>query len=137
MFPPGTIHVVYTEKDSVFCGGYFLTPCVMSQFLRVLGQIELDPSRTNNEKNVDFFQFLENFIGETLQTSKPELSKRQLNKFVVTLENYLELELPVEVEDDNEEEHFQRRQAFIEKVVEENWVKKLKDKVISMSWDIK
>lgn len=61
----------------------------MSQFLRVLGQIELDPSRTNDEKNVDFFQFLENFIGETLQTSKPELSKRQLNKFVFTLENYL------------------------------------------------
>lgn len=86
IFPPGTIHVLYTEEDSVFCGGNFLTPRIMSQFLRVLGQIEVDPSRTNDEKNVDFFQFLENFIGETLKTSKPELTKRKLNKFVVTLE---------------------------------------------------
>lgn len=88
----------------------------MSQFLRVLGQIEVDPSRTTDEKNVDFFPVLENFIGETLKTSKPELTKRQLNKFVVTLENYLELKLAKRPEVRSEEEHLKRRQAFVTKV---------------------
>lgn len=83
--------------------------------LQVLGQIELDPSRTNGGKNVDFFQFLENFIGETLKTPKPKLSKRQLNKFVVTLENYLELELPGQQEDDSEEGASQEATSFCNK----------------------
>ena len=62
----------------------------------------------NDEKNVDFFQFLENFIGETLKTLKSELTKRQFNKFVVTLENYLKLKLPVQTEDDGKEEYIQK-----------------------------
>lgn len=88
----------------------------------------------NDEKNVDFFQFLENFFGETLKTSKPELSKRQLNKFVVTLKNYLELKLPVQAEDDSEKRLLKRRQAFVAKVEKIEWMEKLRDKVKSMSW---
>lgn len=64
----------------------------MSQFIRALDQIGQDPSRINNEKNVDFFQFLENFMRETLKTSKPESSKWQVNEFVVTLEKLLGVE---------------------------------------------
>ncbi|MCJ1349757.1 hypothetical protein MMC31_007998, partial [Peltigera leucophlebia] len=41
VFPPGKIHVVYTEEDSIFCGGHFLTLRITSQFLRVLGQCNL------------------------------------------------------------------------------------------------
>ena len=74
MFRPGTIHAVYTGEDSVFCGGHFLTPQIMNRFLRVLGQTELDLSRTNDSKGVDFFQILEilclNLWGRQLQTSQ-------------------------------------------------------------------
>lgn len=50
MFPPGTIHAVYTEEDSVFCGEHFIIPQIMNPFLRVLGQTELDLSRTNDSR---------------------------------------------------------------------------------------
>ena len=59
---PGTIRGVYTGEVSVFCGGHFLTPQIMNRFLRVLRQTELNLSRTNDSKGVDFFQILKNFI---------------------------------------------------------------------------
>lgn len=38
----------------------------MHQFLKVLGQTEMDPNLTNDSKAVDFFYILENFMHETV-----------------------------------------------------------------------
>ena len=46
----------------------------MDRFVRVLGQTELDPTRTctNDLKGVDFFRILENFILETIKVGSPK-----------------------------------------------------------------
>jgi hypothetical protein len=75
VFPPGTIHAVWTDEDSIFCGGHFLVPQVMDRFVDVLRQIELNPSRTNDVMGVDFFRLLENFILEALDSSSVGLTR--------------------------------------------------------------
>ncbi len=134
MFPPGTINAVYTEEDSVFCGGHFLTPQIMNRFLRVLGQTELDLSRTNDSKSVDFFQILENFILESLGASTPDLTRAQLHKYVLALENYLQLTIPAKSSNWDDQAHLNRRVKFEKKAEKEKWVAKLKEKVLSIDW---
>lgn len=136
VFPPGTIHAVYTEKDSVFCGGHFLTPQIMNRFLRVLGQTESDLSRTNDSKGVDFFQILENFMIESLGSSTPELTRSQLHKYVLALENYLQLTPPAKSSNWDEQAHLNRRVNFQKKAEQKKWVAKLKEKAHSMGWYI-
>ncbi len=134
VFPSGTIDAVYTKEDSVFCGGYFLTPQIMNRFLRVLGQTELDLSRTIDSKSVDFFQILENFILESLGTSTPDLTRTQLHKYLLTLENYLQLTIPAKSSNWDDQAHLNRRVKFEKKAKKEKWVAKLKEKVLSMDW---
>ncbi len=94
VFLLGTIHAVYKDEDSVFCGGHFLIPQIMNRFSRVLRQKELDFSRTNDSKSVDFFQILENFILESLGLSTSELTRAQLHEYLLAIENYLQLTIP-------------------------------------------
>ncbi len=94
VFPPGTINAVYTEEDSVFYGGHFVTPQIINRFLRVLGQTKLDLSRLNDSKSVDFFQILENFLLESLGASTPDLTRAQFHKYLLALENFLRLTIP-------------------------------------------
>ena len=135
MFPPGTIHTVYTEEDSVFCGGHFLTPQVMDRFLEVLGQKELDPSRTKDLKILDLFQRLENFIKEALSLSLPGLTKTQLHQFVLNLEKYILLEPQLRSEDWTENAHMERRQVFLKRLRKKGWMAGLNRKLESMSWE--
>lgn len=84
----------------------------------VLGQTELDPSRTNDLKGVDFFRILENFIRETLESSSPGLTKAQLRRFVLVLEQYLALKMDVQSrpKHDAESDHMKRRKQFLNKL---------------------
>lgn len=134
MFPPSTIHVVYTEEDSVFFGGHFLIPQIMNRFLRVLGQTELDLSRTNDSKGVDFFPILEIFMLETLGASTLDLTRVQLHKYVLALENCLELAPPTKSSNRDEQAHLDRRVKFEKMAKQEKWVAKLKEKVLGMDW---
>lgn len=136
LFPPGTIHGVFTEEDAVFCGGHFLNPQVMDRFVDMLGQIELDPSRTNGLKGVDFFRILENFIGEALDPSWAGLTRAQLRRFVLVLEKYTGLRFKAHGRsgDHGESEHMERRKEFLNKLRKRRWVSQLNDKVSSMSW---
>ena len=136
LFPPGTVHAVYTEKDSVCCGGHFLTPQVMDRFVSVLGQIELDPSRTNDLKGVDFFRILENFIREALNSSSGGVTRSQLYRFVLELEKYtgLKVEAHKRLRDRAENEHIKRRNQFLTTLQKKRWVQQLNDKLSSMSW---
>lgn len=134
-FPPGTGYVVYTEEDSVFCGGHFLTPSIMDRFLRVLGQLELHSNRSNDTKSVDLFQILENFIVETLFSSSLDLSRPQLLRFILALEDYLKLKPTARSQSRDDQEHLKKRKVFIAKVQKKDWVALLKDKASSMSWE--
>ncbi|MCJ1272027.1 hypothetical protein MMC22_011933 [Lobaria immixta] len=133
-FPPGTIYAVFTEQDSVFAGGHFLTGRIMDRFLSVLGQIEMDPSRTHDTKSVDLFQILENFIHQTLSSSFSDLTRRQLHQFVLALKSYVQLKLGVGSKDRTEQAHLKRRKAFVAKVQKESWIEKLKVKTSSIKW---
>ena len=42
-FPSAIIHATWIEKDTVACGGHFLTPQVMDSSVDVLGQLEFHP----------------------------------------------------------------------------------------------
>jgi hypothetical protein len=136
VFPPGTIHVVYTDEDSVFCGGHFLVPQVMDRFVDILRQIELDPSRTNDVKGVELFRLLENFILEALGSSSAGLTRAQLEQFVLVLEKYAnqKFEADVGVGDRAEGAHMARRKKFLKRLREWNWIQLLKDKAARMSW---
>lgn len=136
LFPPGTIHGVFTEKDTVFGGGHFLIPQVMDRFVDVLGQTELDPSRTNDLKGVDFFRILENFISEALDPSSAGLTRAQLHRFVLVLEKYaaLRFEPHGRWRDRSESEHMKRRREFLNKLRKKSWISQLNDHVSSMSW---
>ena len=128
------MHAVYTEEDSIFCGGHFLIPQIMNRFLRILEQTELDLSRTNDPKGVDFFQILENFMLKTLGASNLDLTRVQLHKYVLALENYLQLTPPAKSSNRDEQVHLNRRVKFEKKAKQEEWVAKLKEKVLSMDW---
>lgn len=134
MFPPGTIHAVYTDEDSVFCGGHFLVPQIMDRFLEVLGQTEMDPHLTNDSKAVDFFQVLENFIKETLSEYSQELTKSQLYSFILVFKDYLKLIPPIPKKDRQEQGHLKRRKVFVAKAEKENWVAQLENKMSDLGW---
>jgi len=112
VFPPGTIHAVWTDEDSVFGGGHFLIPQVMDRFVDVLRQIELDPSRTNNVIGTDFFRLLENFIREALDESAG-LTRAQLERFTLALEKYVNQKFEADVGDRAESRHMDRRKKFL------------------------
>ncbi len=66
----------------------------MNQFFYILRQTELDLERTNNLKNIDFFQISENFILESLRALTPDLTRANFHKYLLALKNYLQLTLP-------------------------------------------
>lgn len=134
MFPPGTIYAVYTEEDSVFCGGHFLTPRIMHRFLQVLGQLELNPGLSNEAKCVDSFHMLENFVQQTRYLSSRDISKVQLHRFLLALKRYLLMTPPTSSKDSDERGYLRRRKTFVAKAEREDWVGQLKDKVLKMSW---
>lgn len=106
----------------------------MDRFLLVLGQIEMDPSRTHDTKSVDLFQILENFIHKTLSSSFPDLTRRQLHQFGLALKSYVQLKPGVGSKDRTEQAHLKRRKAFVAKVQKESWIEKLKVKTSSIKW---
>ena len=106
----------------------------MDRFLDVLGQTELDPSRTNDSKNIDFFQILENFIRGILTSSYPGLSKLQLHHFTLALESYMLLKPGVNSKDQTEQGHLKRRKIFTTKAQKENWAEKLRVIGSNMNW---
>lgn len=136
VFPPGTIHAVWTDEDSVFCAGHFLVPQVMDRFVDVLRQIELDPSRTNDVMGVDFFRLLENFILEALGPESAGLTRAQLERFVPVLEKYVNQKFGADigVEDRAEGAHMDRRKKFLKRLHKQRWMPRLKDKATDMSW---
>jgi len=137
VFPPGTIHAVWTDEDSIFCGGHFLVPQVMDRFVDVLRQIELDPSRTNDVIGVDFFRLLENFILEALDSSSAGLTRAQLERFVLVLEKYANQEFGANIglEDRTEGAHMDRRTKFLRKLHMKRWIPQLKTKAMGMRWE--
>lgn len=84
---------------------------MMSQFLQVLGQIELDPSRTNGGKNVDFFPVFGEFHWRNSENTKTEIIQAAIEQVC----SYLG-KLFGQQGDDSEEGHLKRRQAFVTKV---------------------
>jgi hypothetical protein len=136
VFPPGTIHAVWTDEDSIFCGGHFLVPQVMDRFVEVLQQIELDPSRTNDVKGVEIFRLLENFISEVLGASSAGLTRTQLEQLVLVLDKYAKqkFEADVGVRDRAEAAHMDRRKKFLGRLHKMNWISQLREKAMSMSW---
>jgi hypothetical protein len=142
LFPPGTIYAVFTDIDlscadidTVCCGGHFLTPQIMDRFVDVLGQTELNSSRTSDFKNVDIFRILENFIRETLRPWSAGLTRAQLYRFVFVLEKYaaLRYEAHGRLKDHAKSEHMKRRREFLIQLHEKNWITQMKDKLSSMS----
>lgn len=119
VFPPGTVHTVFTQEDSVFARGHFLTPQIMDRFLDVLGQTEM-ASRTNDLKGIDFFRILENFIDEALTFSADLISKKHFQKFVLAMEDYLKLKLVSQSRNFEENEHLKRRKTFVNTVHQKN-----------------
>lgn len=83
---------------------------------------------------VDLFHILENFISQTLRSSRPDLTKAQLYRTVLALERYLQLEPPEKVTDKDELAHLHKRAKFVKQAEKEKWVAKLKEKVSSMTW---
>ena len=107
----------------------------MDRFVDVLGETEIDPSRTNDLKGTDFFYILENFIQETLSPLGCVLTKRQLGSFLLALEKYLLLEPEKESDSEEEISHLERRGNFCTKVEKKQWVVKLREKWESMDWE--
>jgi hypothetical protein len=134
VFPPGTIHAVWTDEDSIFCGGHFLVPQVMDRFVDVLRQIELNPSRTNDVMGVDFFRLLENFILEALDSSSAGLTRAQLEQFVLVLEKYANQKFGADIGVEDRAAHMDRRKKFLKILYKQKWIPKLKDKAKRMSW---
>lgn len=85
-------------------------------------------------QGVDFFQILENIMLETLGASTLDLTRVQLHKYVLALENYLELAPPTKSSNRDEQAHLNRRVKFEKMAKQEKWVAKLKEKVLSMDW---
>jgi hypothetical protein len=104
----------------------------MDRFVDVLRQTELDPSRTNDVKGADFFRLLENFILEALSLSSAGLMRAQLERFVLSLEKYINQKF--DTEDRTEAAHMNRRKKFLKRLREQGWVQRLKDKAKQMSW---
>ena len=120
IFPPGTIHAVFTEEDTVCCGGHFLTPEIMDRFVDVLGQIESDGGKTNDDVHPTFFRVLENFIRQTLNGSLGTTNLRSLYRFHLQLRKYAAIK-PRDVT----EEYVKRRKVFIGLLRKENWINRL------------
>ena len=104
----------------------------MDRFVDVLGETELDPTRTNDLKSVDFFRILENFILETLRINTNDLSKIQLRQFVLQFEKYLQIAPFDDKNEHDERAHLVKRRQFVKKVEKEKWVEKLKEKFSKM-----
>ena len=102
----------------------------------VLGHIELDPSRTNDVKGVDFFHILENYIRESLESSSTALTRAQLHRFVLRLEEYANQRIKASPRsnDHAESKHLSRRNKFTSKLHKQGWMEKLKSKLASVSW---
>jgi hypothetical protein len=135
LLPPGTIYATFAEEDSLFCGGHFLTPEVMDRFVILLGETELDPSRASDLEGITIFNILENFIREALDSSSAGLTRAELYRFVILLEDYVALEFEAHggSEDRGESNHMKRRREFLDKLRERGWISQLRDKVSSMS----
>lgn len=106
----------------------------MDRFVRVLGQTELDPTRTNDLKEVEFFRILENFKLETLFPDTTNLTKRQLRQFIFQFEKYLGSKPSVDEDEQDEHAHLVRRLQFEKKAEKEEWVKKLKEKYTEVAF---
>lgn len=106
----------------------------MDRFLDTLGQTEMDPTRTNDNKSGDFFHILENFILEALSPLAAGLKKGQLHEFVLTLKEYSSLQPKARASNVLESQHLKRRRDFLSKVKKEKWVEKLEEKVTSLHW---
>lgn len=83
---------------------------MMSQFLQVLGQIELDPSRTNGGKNVDFFPVFGEFHWRNSENTKTEIIQAAIEQVC----SYLG-KLFGQQEDDSEEGASQEATSFCNK----------------------
>ena len=81
----------------------------MDRFFRVLDQTELDPTCTNNLKDVDFFRILENFILESIFPNTTTFIKWQLHIFIFQFEKYLNLKLLIGKNQPDERNHLVRR----------------------------
>lgn len=83
---------------------------MMSQFLQVLGQIELDPSRTNGGKNVDFFPVFGEFHWRISENTKTKIIQAAIEQVC----SYLG-KLFGQQEDDSEEGASQEATSFCNK----------------------
>lgn len=126
------MHAVFSPEDSVFAGGHFLAPQIMDRFLSVLSQTEMDPSRTNDLKSVDFFRILENFVEEVFAFSADLLSRRHLQRFILVLEEYVGLKPPSQPKYSLEDEHLKRRKIFVNSVHKKGWIQGLREVVDKM-----
>lgn len=95
----------------------------MDRFVNVLKETELDPTRTNDLKLVDFFRILENFILETLSVNNANLTKIQLRQFVLQFDKYLRLAPLVDKSEQDEQAHLVRRRQFEKKAEKEKFSK--------------
>lgn len=105
----------------------------MDRFVRVLGQTELDPTRTNNLKGADFFRILENFHLETILPNSTNLTKRQINIFLLRFRKYLDSKPLMKKNQREEREHLVRRVQFVKKAKKQKWVEKLQEKFDKMA----
>ena len=106
----------------------------MDRFVRVLGQTELDPTRTNDLRGVAFFRILENFILETIRPNTTTLTKRQLHIFILQFKKYLDFKPLIGENQLDERNHLVRRIQFVEKAEKEKWIEKLKEKCNKIAW---
>lgn len=106
----------------------------MDRFVRVLGQTELDPTRTNDLKGVDFFRILENFILETILPNTTMLTKRQLHIFILEFQKYLNFKPLMGKTQVDEQDHLARRIQFVKKAKKEKWIEKLLEKCNKIAW---
>lgn len=107
----------------------------MDRFLSVLSQTEKDPTRTNDLKGTDFFRILENFIDGVLTFSKNVVSKIQLQKFILVLEEYIHSKPLFQRMYPEEVEHLKKRKSFVKQVHEKKWAVRSREIVETMDVD--
>ena len=107
----------------------------MDKFVKVMGQIEVGSSRTDNLRGTEIFHILENFISVTLTLGVPVLTRKQLKSFIVALKNYstMTLDRSLFLEED-EISHLHRRNVFLSRLEKEEWLTKLETMMEKMDY---
>ncbi|OJD25067.1 hypothetical protein ACJ73_03559 [Blastomyces percursus] len=130
IFPPGTIHAVWTSEDCMCVGGHFLYPPVMDRSIRMLKTLELKPYLTNDNFPVDIFKVVFGFTARLCHSHPYHLSPQQLARYLCALEDYANTSYESYQDQDHlDRGHMERKKIFLDLLKEEGMLERLSELV--------